>query len=59
MIDFFRENFVYLLKVAILIVPIIIWEIFFSVISLFYQCCVWIDEKGGKIIENFMGKTHG
>mgnify|MGYP000090529866 FL=1 len=42
------------LKVALVFPVVVVWDISFFVVSKLYEGMSFVDEKGGKIIENFL-----
>jgi len=43
-------------KVALLVVPVVLWDVFFYVVKKLYEVCSWLDEKGGKFLQDFVEK---
>lgn len=47
-------NWKYVGKVALVIVPAIIWTAYWTVLQPLYKASNWINETGGKLLEEFM-----
>lgn len=43
-------------KLSLLVVPVLIWDIFYLVVEKFYDLCTYIDDVGGSYLEKFMEK---
>lgn len=41
-------------KVALVIVPIVVWDVFYFVVKTLYKGCTFIDEKGSEILSKFV-----
>jgi len=44
------------LKVLLVIVPVLFWDVFFWTIKAVYNVCETIDEKGGQSLQKFLEK---
>lgn len=42
------------LKVALVIVPVIVWDAFYFIVKKIYALCSWLDKRGGEYIQNFV-----
>lgn len=49
-------NYRHGLKILLVIVPVLLWDVFFWVIKTVYNMCVTIDEKGGQALQKFLEK---
>ena len=43
-------------KLTLIVVPVLIWDIFYLVVEKFYDLCTYIDDVGGSYLEKFMEK---
>ena len=43
-------------KLSLIVVPVLIWDVFYLVVEKFYDLCTYIDDVGGSYLENFMEK---
>lgn len=41
-------------KMALVFVPVLIWDLFFMVAEYAYLGLKWVDDEGGKILDDFM-----
>lgn len=41
-------------KIALVIIPVLIWDVFFLLVTNIHKLCVTIDKKGEVILNNFM-----
>jgi len=41
-------------KIAVIAIPVVLWDVFYYLVTLLYDGCTWIDREGGKVIEQFM-----
>jgi len=41
-------------KIALVIIPVLIWDVFFLLVTKIYNLCVTIDKKGEVVLNNFM-----
>ena len=49
-----KIDWVYIGKIALVIVPVLIWEVFYNSIKYIAKACDKIDEVGGEFLTNFM-----
>ena len=49
-------NYRHGLKILLVIVPVIVWDVFFWAIKTVYNVCETIDEEGGRAIQKFLEK---
>ena len=41
-------------KVALVIVPVVVWDVFYFVVKTLYEGCTVIDKKGSEFLANFV-----
>jgi hypothetical protein len=51
-----KANWSYLLKLAIVIVPVLIWTPFFFTLDKVYKASSWFNKFGGDLLEEFFKK---
>jgi hypothetical protein len=51
-----KINWSYVLKLAIVIIPVLIWTPFFFILDKVYKASSWFNEFGGGLLEEFFKK---
>lgn len=41
-------------KVTLIIVPVVVWTVYWAALEFVYNLCKWINVKGGDLVERFM-----
>jgi hypothetical protein len=42
-------------KIALVALPVLVWDVVFFLVTKLYELCTVIDKEGEKILDNFMG----
>lgn len=42
-------------KIALVAIPVLVWDVVYFVVTKLYEGCTYIDAKGEKFLDNFMG----
>lgn len=42
-------------KIALVALPVLVWDVTYYLVTKLYELCTSIDKEGEKILDNFMG----